>query len=84
MCVKEFDDENRAFMHLYVEVSSEGFQYGLTRDIITEHLAIYFRYIDSDYKDLNPCWVLNPCRLRLSPQERSTDMWRFLGKDRVK
>jgi phenylacetate-coenzyme A ligase PaaK-like adenylate-forming protein len=65
--LKDFDDNNRAFMHLYVEVAPEGFQYGLTRDIITEHLAIYFRYIDSDYKDLKSLLGIEPLQVTIIP-----------------
>jgi len=65
--LKEFDDNNRAFMHLYVEVSPEGFQYGLTRDIIAEHLAIYFRYIDGDYKDLKSLLGIEPLQVTIIP-----------------
>jgi len=65
--LKEFDSENRAFMHLYVEVSPESIQYGLSKDIITEHLAIYFRYIDSDYKDLKSLLGIEPLQITIIP-----------------
>jgi hypothetical protein len=65
--LKQFDDNNRAFMHLYVEVSPEGIHYGLTREIITEHLAIYFRYIDSDYKDLKSLLGIEPLQITIIP-----------------
>ena len=42
--VKEFDGLKRSLLHLYVEVGSEGIRGPMTKDIIKEHLSIYFRY----------------------------------------
>jgi len=78
--LKEFDDENRAFMHLYVEVSPEGLQYGLTRDIIAEHLAIYFRYIDSDYKDLKSLLGIEPLQVTIIPTGTIESYSELFGK----
>ena len=49
---KEFDEEKKPFLHLYVEASDLGMKGALTKDIIKEHLSIYFRYVDDDYSDL--------------------------------
>lgn len=66
--VKEFDHCQRAFMHLYVEVSSDGLNRGLTKDIITEHLAIYIRYLDGDYKDLKAMLGIDPLVVSVMPR----------------
>ncbi len=65
--MKEFDDQNRAFLHLLVEVSPLEMKSALTRDIINEHLAIYFRYIDTDYKDLKSLLGIEPLKVTIIP-----------------
>ncbi|MEQ8236616.1 MAG: GH3 auxin-responsive promoter family protein [Syntrophomonadaceae bacterium] len=66
--VKEFDEMKRAFLHLYVEVGSGQRQGGLTKEIINEHLAIYFRYVDSDYKDLKALLGIEPLQVTIIPR----------------
>ncbi len=76
--IKEFDDENRAFLHLFAEVNSNGVHTASARDIINEHLAIYFRYIDSDYKDLRSLLGIEPLQVTIIPTgtiERFTDIF---------
>lgn len=65
--VKEFDQCNRAFLHLYVEVGAEGMRGAMTSEIIKEHLSIYFRYIDTDYKDLKSLLGLDPLKVTIIP-----------------
>ena len=65
--VKEFDELKRAFVHLYVEVRSDG-RTGLTSQIINEHLAIYFRYVDGDYKDLKSLLGVDPLLVSIIPR----------------
>ena len=67
--VKKFDQENRSYMHLFVEASPEAMQQGaFTKDIIKEHLGIYFRYVDSDYKDLKKMLKVDPLQVSIIPQ----------------
>lgn len=63
--VKEFDECKRAFLHLYVEVSSDGMRSAMTKDIIKEHLSIYFRYVDADYKDLTSLLGIDPLEISI-------------------
>ena len=66
--VKEFDEYNRAFIHLYVEVGAEGLHdAAVTRDIIREHLSIYFRYVDTDYNDLKYLLGIDPLTVSIIP-----------------
>lgn len=65
--VKEFDEYKRPFLHLYVEVGSEGIRGALTKDIIKEHLSIYFRYVDADYKDLKSLLGIDPLAVSIIP-----------------
>jgi hypothetical protein len=67
VAVKEFDRSKRAFLRLYVEVSAKGMQSAMTKDLITEHLATYFRYIDSDYKDLKSLLGIEPLVVSIIP-----------------
>ncbi len=65
---KDIDEFKRAFMHLYVEIGAEGMNIGLTKNIITEHLSIYFRYIDGDYKDLKSLLGIEPLVISIIPR----------------
>lgn len=65
--VKEFDECNRAFLHLYVEVGFSGLHCAVTKDIIKEHLSIYFRYVDTDYNDLKYLLGTDPLVISIIP-----------------
>ena len=65
--VKEKDASKRAFLHLYVEVGPEGMGTAMTREIIKEQLSIYFRYLDSDYKDLKSLLGIEPLEVSIIP-----------------
>lgn len=65
--VKEFDQYKRAFVHLYVEVASDATR-GLTKDMITEHLSIYIRYLDGDYRDLKSLLGIDPLVVSILPR----------------
>jgi hypothetical protein len=54
-------------MHLYIEIGSEGFRGALAKDIIKEHLTIYFKYIDNDYKDLKKLLGIDPLVVTIIP-----------------
>lgn len=64
--VKDFDKNKRAFLHLYVEMDEHS-QSALNKDLLTEHLAIYFRYIDSDYSDLKSLLGIEPLVVSIIP-----------------
>jgi len=66
--VKDVTEDNRTFLHLYVEIGLEGTRSGLNREIIGEHLSIYFRHIDSDYKDLKALLGLDPLTVTVMPR----------------
>jgi hypothetical protein len=78
--LKEFDNDNRAFMHIFVEVTLEGIRHGLTQEIITDHLAIYFRYIDSDYKDLKTLLGIEPLQVTIIPTGTFEKYTQLFGK----
>jgi hypothetical protein len=65
--VKENDEYNRAYLHLYVEVGADGMKGAMTKDIIKEHLSIYFRYVDTDYNDLKSLLGIDPLVISVIP-----------------
>ncbi len=65
--VKEFDEENRAFFHLYVEAQDDGISSVMAEEIIKDHLSIYFRYVDADYKDLKKLLGIDPLVVTVIP-----------------
>ena len=51
--MKEYNQDKRPFLHLYVEMSPQSLvSQAVTREILREHLSVYFKYVDQDYKDL--------------------------------
>lgn len=65
--VKEYSGQSRAFLHLYIEVGSGGKAGACSKEIITEQLSIYFRYVDSDYKDLRTLLGIEPMEISILP-----------------
>jgi GH3 auxin-responsive promoter. len=78
--VKEFDELDRAYLHLYVEIGSNAIKAGITQDIINEHLAIYFRYIDGDFKDLKSLLGIEPLVVSIIPQGTIKDFTDLFGR----
>lgn len=79
--VKESDDQNRAFLHLYVEVGASGIRDGLTKDIINDHLGIYFRHIDRDFKDLKSLLGIDPLVVSIIPRGTIDQFVSTFGRD---
>lgn len=67
IAVKEYDEEQRPYMHLYLEVKMETLAEAITSSIIKEHLSIYFKYIDNDYKDLKKMLGIEPLQVSVLP-----------------
>ncbi|SMP61463.1 GH3 family domain-containing protein [Anoxynatronum buryatiense] len=65
--VKDFDEQDRSFFHLYLELHEESNSYAVSREIIKDHLAIYFRYVDADYKDLKALLGIDPLVVTILP-----------------
>lgn len=64
--LKEYDEGNRSFLHLYVELDAqEQKNAALSAELLKEHLSIYFRYYDSDYADLKRLIGVDPLRVTL-------------------
>ncbi|MCI6639979.1 MAG: GH3 auxin-responsive promoter family protein [Pygmaiobacter massiliensis] len=64
--LKEYDEKNHSFLHLYVELKPEALANAAAqKQIICEHLGIYFRYYDGDYKDLKKLLGVDPLQVTL-------------------
>ncbi|MEG2174766.1 MAG: hypothetical protein RR135_04695, partial [Oscillospiraceae bacterium] len=49
------------FLHLYVEMKREALEsVAISRQILAEHLSVYFKYLDSDYNDLKRLLGIEP------------------------
>ncbi len=65
---KEFDERNTPFLHIYLEVKPEARKNDVvTKQVLSEHLAVYFRHFDSDYKDLKKLLDIEPLSLSILP-----------------
>ncbi len=65
---KEYDGENRCYLHLYVEFppEEEG-RVAIDSAVLKEHLSIYFRHYDQDYKDLRRLLGTDPLQVTVLP-----------------
>lgn len=63
---KEFTDNNRPYMHLYVEMERSTLtNSAVSVQILQEQLGIYFKYLDSDYQDLKKILGVDPLKITL-------------------
>lgn len=61
VAVKEFNQQNKPKMHLYVEMKKEALSTkGMSQEILRSHLSIYFKYLDQDYDDLKKILGMDP------------------------
>ncbi len=77
---KQFDREKRACMHLFIEMDSKDGDYAFSKELITEQLGLYFRYVDSDYKDLKRMLGIDPLRVTVLPPRTIAEYNRGRGK----
>lgn len=63
---KEYNLDNKPFLHLILEIEQEGLEnMALSKKILTEHLSIYFNYKDSDYHDLKRLLGVDPLEITI-------------------
>lgn len=66
IAVKEYDDENHSFVHMFVEMENKDERSRIVdADIFKNHLSIYFRYYDSDYSDLKKLIGVDPLHVTM-------------------
>jgi hypothetical protein len=65
---KQFDEQKRPYVSLYIELSNDENNPGLEDvELITEQLEIYFKYVDSDYKSLKKMIGIEPLQVTILP-----------------
>lgn len=63
---KEFTENYRPYLHLYVELQrSNLLNSAISIRILQEQLGIYFRYLDQDYEDLKKILGVDPLKITL-------------------
>ena len=65
--LKEFTaDKGRPYLHLYVELTPDAALHSaVSREILKEHLTIYFKYVDQDYHDLKRILGMDPLEITI-------------------
>lgn len=62
--IKEYNKNNKPLMRMYVEMEEESLaSRAVSTEILKEHLTIYFKYVDADYKDLKRILGMDPLEI---------------------
>lgn len=68
IAVKEYNEENRPYLHMYVEIpSKELVTRAMSTQILKDILTTYFKYIDHDYADLKRIIGMDPLKVSIVP-----------------
>lgn len=63
---KEFDAAENPFLHMYAEILPEAQLHDVVaREVLQEHLGVYFKYFDSDYHDLKKLLDMEPLQITI-------------------
>lgn len=63
---KEFTENNRPYLHCYVELESSALtNSAVSVQILQEQFGIYFKYLDHDYQDLKKILGIDPLKITL-------------------
>ena len=63
---KEFSENNRPYLHLFVELQRNNLiNSAVSIRILQDQLGIYFRYLDQDYEDLKKILGVDPLKITL-------------------
>ena len=66
VAIKEYNEEKRPRLHLYVELSPKALvSQAISKEILREHLSVYFKYVDQDYKDLQRILGVDPLEITI-------------------
>lgn len=61
VALKEYNEQQRPFLHMYVEIDPGTLtNNAVNADILKELLTTYFKYIDQDYRDLKKILGMDP------------------------
>ncbi|MCQ4637962.1 GH3 auxin-responsive promoter family protein [Anaerovorax odorimutans] len=63
---KEYNENKKPFMHVYVELAPDSLaSQAVGKEILKEHLTVYFKYVDHDYKDLKMILGMDPLQITI-------------------
>jgi hypothetical protein len=66
IAVKEYNKQNRPLLHMYVEMNQSSIvNHAISKEILKEHLSVYFKYVDHDYKDLKVILGMDPLEITI-------------------
>ncbi len=66
IAVKEYNRQNRPMLHLYVEMKKQALaNAAISKEILREHLSIYFKYVDQDYNYLKRILGMDPLEITI-------------------
>lgn len=61
VAAKEYNDQNRPYLHMYVELEANALaNHAVSSEILKDLLSTYFKYIDQDYRDLRKILGMDP------------------------
>lgn len=79
--IKEYNKNNRPFLHMYIEIKSSSLiGRGLGKEILKEHLTVYFKYVDHDYKDLKRILGMDPLEITIVKCGTFEEYYKQTGK----
>lgn len=63
---KEYNENKKPLMHVYVELAADSLaSQAVGKEILKEHLTVYFKYVDHDYKDLKMILGMDPLQITI-------------------
>ena len=66
IALKEYNQQNRPLLHLYIEMNTGAtMNRGISREILKEHMSVYFKYVDHDYNDLKRILGMDPLKITI-------------------
>ncbi|MEG1335803.1 MAG: GH3 auxin-responsive promoter family protein, partial [Clostridiales bacterium] len=66
VAAKEFNGNNKPFLHLYIELTPKSLlSQAATEKVLREHLSTYFKYVDNDYQDLKKILGMEPLQITI-------------------
>jgi len=65
---KQYNEHRRPYIHMVVELSAKNLaNVAVSRELLREHLSIYFKYVDQDYQDLKRLLGIEPLEITIVP-----------------
>ena len=66
VAVKEYNKQNRPLLHMYIEMERDSIaNQAISKEILKDHLSVYFKYVDHDYKDLKIILGMDPLEITI-------------------